>query len=161
MENTSVKHEYVYLIACKGVGYKGYTYEKDTAKRYVKHRKDHIYKKVKNSPKLESVLGLNDEIVSYDKDVLLTLSEEEYFIESLGQLCSDLSHCAPRILDAIKYIKFSKEEKDSIDELVLFIENYIKLMELETNCDDTELSVFNIVDNTEAIRYFIKNNLDA
>lgn len=153
--------KHVYLVGTDRGGYAGYSFSKKDAKAFVKYRKGFVLKKIKNTEKVFENLNLNDEIIDFGYDVLMTGSEEEFFIESFNQYLTDTENELKLLSPLLSFLKCSEEEKHHVDDIRTFIKNYLSVVKLTDENDVDTITTWDLIDEVEAKRYFIKNVLDC
>lgn len=147
--------KYVYLVGNDKVGFQAYSYDKTMVKNYLKQYPHLTFKKVKNTSKLQTVLFSNHEIFEFFEGSFLTESEEEFFVESLGQLITDVQYNISSFKDHISCLKLTEEEKECIKSFIIFL---YKLFEAYENCE-SENDNMELFDHGKAFKYFAKNVL--
>lgn len=160
MNSKEIKHYYFILNNESLVAYSD---DKEMVENFIHTRKKkYKVKKIKVKKLKEDNINLNH--IGYKEivypvcgDIPLTMGEEEYFYESLGQYFLDLEKYIGDFLRHLEKIKFDDDEKEPIKRLTDFISNrYCEIRNPSYDFDGMEY-LMEIFDMNEMLTWFVEN----
>mgnify|MGYP003306381307 CR=1 FL=1 len=157
IDRSDPKH--VYIFGNNFVGFHGFTYDKNTANLIKKTRKRFKCHKIKNDERCQNHLSINEEFIILYDNIVMTATEEEFYIESFDQYKIDSIRIIRDFIENIKCFRWSKEEKEYINFLINYLKDFSDYMSNDQYEDD-EYDDRLIFDVEESMRWFIANVLD-
>ena len=169
MNNSNNK--YVYLVGTDSLGSIAHAYNKQIAKLYNKQRQNRYnIIKVKITDEINHNLHDNDEIIhtvlTDDKNILLTSSEEEFILDTLCNFMDNINHSIPRIITKLNMLECTKEEAKHIKKFIKFLKKLDKIIQkledekYDVDEDTGELNDrYSLLDMTKVVKFGVKHFL--
>lgn len=157
MRGKTKKQKY-YLIG-KGNSLYAFSYGKYDAERICFQRKGYRYKKLKDKDADELIenSSLSEIVQVVGTNVLMSMDEENYFLESFGQYQSDVVCWFDKILERLKFIKYTNEDAEYIAPVIKEMHEYVVGMKTGTLFESEDSTGMEYWDYEEAAKWFLKN----